>query len=274
MLQIPYGAQHEVLLGLQRLLEDACFRFAQARHKNILKAQFWDCPEAIELNQFFKKLGTSSTQLGQGETMELSSASLTELVSSVSDIRHAAVHRLRLSTQDFEKAFNDSERLLILFGDKDTLAVVTNMHKKINDLLASLEHEDRSVTATFENQRKVVQKHRRKLELWERNIALIEDEKRRTLRSVAGLEVSRALSNFGPRYNVVQDSEDTKHDARQSLLYFMNAAILPVLLIVWKGLAVSAMALWLCLPKIGWGDISFLFVGIFKGLLAFFRNAD
>jgi hypothetical protein len=50
---LPFKIQHIFYNTIQRLLEEACFLFAERHCPDLLRAQGWDTPEAGEFNQWW-----------------------------------------------------------------------------------------------------------------------------------------------------------------------------------------------------------------------------
>ena len=101
-LYIPYKTQHELLTRTQCLLEACCYSLTSQWMPDLLDQWQWDCPEAIELNNWTfivaKRIHTLPSQcfgdLDSGNPMSLAS-----VLMSINELRHTAVHRLRTTAK-------------------------------------------------------------------------------------------------------------------------------------------------------------------------------
>ncbi|EXU94476.1 hypothetical protein X797_012452 [Metarhizium robertsii] len=104
--------QHKLLVQLQSVLEAACYEFGKYLMPDIFRRRGWDCAESLELNRCAREF-----QQWSFSDVESANKPRDELFRSISNIRHTAVHRLRVSVDAMEQFFNDAETLLLLLGD-------------------------------------------------------------------------------------------------------------------------------------------------------------
>jgi hypothetical protein len=178
---------------MQRILEEACFYFAQRRQLDILETMGWDCPEAIELNIFMRKAGLSSVRFDEDGTARCASSSMSRLIASVSRIRHAAVHRERVTEFALGNMLCDSQDLLVLLGDENAIRTMADLQGKIGQGLTELGEQERQVDSHVELEMGKIRMQRAKLDEWERNITLAAEEQKREMRHRAGAGISAAL---------------------------------------------------------------------------------
>lgn len=138
---LPYEAQYHILVEAQHFLEEACFEFARNYLPSILRGNEWDCAEAVELNLFVKELGGCRQELApiMKATMELSTG---KLLTSIADIRHAAVHRHRLSASGIDQIFQDGEHFLTSLGDCRRLERMKALRRDAYNTLAKLDRDE------------------------------------------------------------------------------------------------------------------------------------
>jgi predicted outer membrane protein len=116
-LYLPFSAQHRLMTHLQHRLEAICFSFGQQHMPEKLRAEGWDCPEAVELNVW---------------TMEFRSARCFKdrlpkatqrwaLLSSVANIRNYAVSRTRIDSAELEKVLVSAAELAIVLGEEGAM---------------------------------------------------------------------------------------------------------------------------------------------------------
>jgi hypothetical protein len=128
--------QHHLLVKIQTILEQACFEFGQQAMPDILEKNEWDCPESGELNiwtaEFLKRQGAFDKKRDVGKPLE-------KLFRSVADIRHAAVHRIRVSARGIEQFMLDAESLATLLGHVMSLAQLSKLRRETQMVIEELE---------------------------------------------------------------------------------------------------------------------------------------
>lgn len=95
--RLPYNTQHVVLLAAQRMLEEACFGFAQKFLPTVLQQARFDCPAAVELTRWIKILTKHRDKLGTTIAPGLKTPSFPTLMRSMRVLRHTIVHRIPVS---------------------------------------------------------------------------------------------------------------------------------------------------------------------------------
>lgn len=139
------------------------------------------------------------TQLGsKQQKAPLKSESTAErisskLISSVTEIRHAAVHRHRLSARDVEKFLQDSKHLLVFFGDVERLERVTTLRRKTHDLLTQLDRDEKKAQTALETKKKEIDAQRKALQKLEEAAVLEVDQIREDFRNTAASNIIREV---------------------------------------------------------------------------------
>ncbi|KAL7903770.1 hypothetical protein GGI35DRAFT_472871 [Trichoderma velutinum] len=121
----PFKTQHQLLAGLQHVLELACHRFGELMMPEILLSQGWDCAERVELNHRTRLLKQRRDIL-----IGITEKSAEEFFRSIAGIRHYAVHRKQVSTESLKEHFVDAETLVVLFGDDESRSHVVMLWQK------------------------------------------------------------------------------------------------------------------------------------------------
>ncbi|GAB7349903.1 hypothetical protein MBLNU459_g0593t1 [Dothideomycetes sp. NU459] len=134
---LPYSSQHQVLLRLQTILENACYSFGKQRLPDILMSSGWDCPGSVELNLFAKVL-LANTDLFDGKQIKASGRSLAGLLNSIINLRHTAVHRLRVTINTVETFLDDAEALVSLFEDPRCEEQLSYLRRQVHTILGEL----------------------------------------------------------------------------------------------------------------------------------------
>jgi hypothetical protein len=135
---IPFSVQHRLFARLQTLLENACYTFASKRLPDVLVREDWTCPESVELNRWPKVLLTYRAEFHESSVAELAKP-LDDLFSSIAQLRHTAVHRLRLTANRILQFVVDAEALVKLLRDDITLDVVTSIRQCLQTCIGEIE---------------------------------------------------------------------------------------------------------------------------------------
>lgn len=140
-LEFNFITGHNILIKSQKVLESACFRFAEETMPEILQKRKWRCPESAELNlwalEFMKRL----KKLGKRAPKGISSTRpLNELFLSIAQIRHHAVHRIPVTAKELEQFMADGEALAQLFEDPSAIKVMSRAKSEVQKAAAEMEN--------------------------------------------------------------------------------------------------------------------------------------
>ncbi|KAK4068525.1 hypothetical protein Purlil1_13767 [Purpureocillium lilacinum] len=103
------GPQHDLMTQIQKAMEYMCFAFAEREMPKVLIAQNWTCPQAVELSRWVEEFSTRPELFGGNQPSK-------ELLQSVECIRHIAVHRKPLTTQELQQRVADATTLATLLA--------------------------------------------------------------------------------------------------------------------------------------------------------------
>ena len=143
---LPYHAQHQLLVTVQGILEQACYGFEVQQLQETLEHEGRDCAEAAELNKWSRVLRSHEDKFSQADLQELGKP-FPDVLDSISHLRHTAVHRLRISANRLEQFMVDAEALVRLLRDNDRVQKLSRIRvetqltlgelKRTKDLLES-----------------------------------------------------------------------------------------------------------------------------------------
>ncbi|KAI0525409.1 hypothetical protein F5B22DRAFT_337410 [Xylaria bambusicola] len=138
---IPLPTQHLILTYVQRLLEEACFDFGSRAIPEVLKTRQWDCPEAAELNLWVPLLRQRQGELfgSLGECVQ----PYGKLLGSLADLRHIAVHRVRIDAQRLEMFLLNAEKFTALLKDATRREVLAKLRLNTKEVIGKLESNKR-----------------------------------------------------------------------------------------------------------------------------------
>jgi hypothetical protein len=141
----PFEAQHRVLLRVQQLLEEVCFRFMERWLPSVLAQHEWTCAAAIELTKSLRIIKTNLDIL-PADCMDAPTQTLfIEIAPHVAQLRHAAVHRLHLKHDEFLERIDCAHKLAGILHDLERMSVLQALCTQVNALTKKLEYETRIV---------------------------------------------------------------------------------------------------------------------------------
>ena len=89
----------------------------------------WECAESVELNKWPSIFRSKKEKFFQGDIDQLGKP-LTELLDSITQIRHTAVHRLRVSANRLEQFLVDAESLSRLLHDDSCAQELSRLRRE------------------------------------------------------------------------------------------------------------------------------------------------
>jgi hypothetical protein len=123
-------------MRVQSILEQACFDFGQRAMPDVLQKNRWDCPESAELNlwasEFLKCQDFADKVENIGKPLE-------KILRSVADIRHTAVHRIRVSAKGIEQFLLDAESLAVILREEACLKSLSKLRRETQLAIEELE---------------------------------------------------------------------------------------------------------------------------------------
>lgn len=134
---LPLWDQHRILVRVQYTLEKSCYDFAQKQLSGLLEREGWDCAEAVELNQWARTLLIHPQELNLDDVKD-TAQSLPSLMESIIQLRHNAVHRVRLSSSELLQHLTDAVLLAQLLHDSKCGKFLSNIRQRTHDAIEEL----------------------------------------------------------------------------------------------------------------------------------------
>ncbi|QGI62732.1 uncharacterized protein FFB20_09951 [Fusarium fujikuroi] len=199
---LPFPTEHLLMEKLQKTLEAACYEYGIRELSSIMQERHWDCPEAAELSQWAELLGNKGNLKRQD-----SDRSLKELLHSIAQIRHTAVHRLRTSSSGLQRFLDDAEDLTRALGDNLYIQTIAKLNLETQSTLTELAQNKQFIQLRLEEAQEEIAKQRAELDQKEQdNLRRMEREDMRYC-AQAGERLGKALHLVG-KFAVVPESED------------------------------------------------------------------
>ncbi|EWY97480.1 hypothetical protein FOYG_02316 [Fusarium oxysporum NRRL 32931] len=203
---LPFPTEHLLMEKLQKVLETACYEYGVRELSSIMQHRDWDCPESVELNQWAELLGHEGNLKRQG-----TGKALKELLRSIAQIRHTAVHRLRTNSRGLEQFLADAEDLARILGDNIYTQVISQMRIDAQSTLTELAQNKQFIQLQLEMAQEEIAKQRAELDQKEQeNLRRTEREDKR-YRAMAGQRLQQALNLVG-NFAIAPESENMALD--------------------------------------------------------------
>ncbi|KAF5974427.1 hypothetical protein FBULB1_7795 [Fusarium bulbicola] len=177
---------------LQKILELACYQYGASKIPGIMQNLGWDCPESVELSIWADLLGREGNLERHGDDKPLA-----ELLASIAQIRHTAVHRLRTSSTGLERFLADAEDLAVVLGDNIYTKAISQLRLDARSIFAELTRNKELTQLRLETAQKEIAKQRAELDEKEQeNMRQMQREDDR-YRALAGKRLEKALHVLG-----------------------------------------------------------------------------
>ena len=172
-LYIPYKTQHELLTRTQCLLEACCYSFTAQWMPDLLDQWQWDCPQAIELNNWTFIVAKQMHKLpshcfGDLDT-DKNPMSLASVLTSVNELRHTAVHRLRTTAKGILEMIRSATRFAGALGDLSCQQQLDELHGRLDGKIRALELNKNFLESRLEKEMHDLARQREELDKKERN---------------------------------------------------------------------------------------------------------
>jgi hypothetical protein len=114
----------------------------------ILEMRKWHCPESAELNLWAKQFSKRQVKFEKMPSKaSTSSRPLKEVLSSIAQIRHHAVHRIPVTAKELERFMVDGETLVQLFEDDTAIPVMSRARIEVHKAATELENKKNMLEA-------------------------------------------------------------------------------------------------------------------------------
>lgn len=192
---------------------------------SLLKEKQWECPAAAELTQWvklFRKGKAKST--AQGVPTELCSHEAQQMLTTVSHLRHTAVHRLPTTARGITQLLDGAVKLAQTLQDDLRAGQLDKMRRDIDLQIKAMELNKNVLEDTVSAGLQAIQRQRQELERMEADLIqkmLVDDENNRIL-------VGRLLENSARRIfsgeteDVAKEEEEEKSEELEESTRVVN----------------------------------------------------
>ncbi|KAF5723141.1 hypothetical protein FMUND_2183 [Fusarium mundagurra] len=203
LVYLPFPTEHLLMEKLQKVLEAACYEYGVRELPSIMQDRHWDCPEAVELNQWAELLGNQGNLKRQGNKK-----SHKRVLQSIAQIRHTAVHRVRTDSTGLQRFLADAEDLARALGDDLCTEAISKLRLDTESVITELTQNKKSLRLQLDEAQEAIARQRAELDQKEQdNLHRIEREDK-IYSSQAGERLEKALCHV-ENFVVVQESENS-----------------------------------------------------------------
>jgi hypothetical protein len=190
----PFQVQHRLLNRVQSILENACYAFARNKFPSILQQEGWDCAEAVELNRWSRVFLTHQSELDTTDldTTDLAK-SLCNILNSIAQLRHTAVHRLRLTANRTLQFIVHSESLVKLLHDDAALDVISGIRRHVQFSIGEMERNKDLLELQMVNTKAHFAAKKAELDAQERQALEFTNKEDKEYTAFAGASLEQAL---------------------------------------------------------------------------------
>ena len=159
----------------------------------VLQKYQWDCPEAAELNLWATEFLQRQDEFA--EKARVVGKPLEKLFQSIADIRHTAVHRVRISGKGIEQFILDAESLATLLDDSVCLKSLTKLRRDTRLAIEELERNKHILRSKLDETLERIAAQRAELDQLEKAAITEMLEEDGQYQVFAGTNLERAISS-------------------------------------------------------------------------------
>lgn len=135
---LPHSTQHLILCEIQRILEEACFKFTLKWAAPLLREKKWECPASAELTTWLDFFSREKRHF-QPELFSVDPTRIHDIFSAAIPIRHTAVHRLRLPMSRVQDLCQHGFDLASALGDTTRASKIRDITRELKTQLKDME---------------------------------------------------------------------------------------------------------------------------------------
>jgi hypothetical protein len=139
--KLPIDTQHQILSFSQQVLEASCFGFMDRWLPSLLKERGWSCGAAIELTTGLRIIKKHLKNLPKGCLNTTGQSSFQRLTSIVTQLRHAAVHRLHLTSDQLLKQVHSAHLLAEALQDSGAKDMLGILYVQVDRCVKRMDHD-------------------------------------------------------------------------------------------------------------------------------------
>lgn len=208
---LPYPSQHRLFKKVQAILEDACYDFGRKTMGAVLDQRGWDSPECVELNVWCHAFRCNMHLFDPSRT-ELLGKPLPDFLGTTAQLRHTAVHRLRLSAKKVEELMVNAEGFATLLENDTCIHAVSRLRRETTLAFAELARNKDLLECRLTEQLKDIANRRAELDRLERQAIESMLKENKDYERLAGAALEDAMASLDNVAQSMTTSEETCSD--------------------------------------------------------------
>lgn len=185
---------------------------------DILEQKGWDSSECVELN-IWAHIFIGRMEKFDRDRVESLGKPLQELFKTIAELRHTAVHRLRVTARRLEEFMTDAEQLTTLLDNDACVQILSQMRREVKSIVDELGRNKDLLESRLAEQLKDIACRRAELDQLEREAVeeLIREDK--DYQDLAGANLEETIvtpKNTVPSLMVSQNETGSEADDADS----------------------------------------------------------
>jgi GTP cyclohydrolase FolE2 len=152
---------------VQAILENACYTFGHKMMGEILLKEGWDCPESVELNVWASVFRRNEVKFDPDKLHELGKP-FPEFLDSIAQLRHTAVHRVRVSANRVQQFMVEAESLANILHDNVSARMLSCLRREAQQIIDELGRNKDLLESILKEKLQEIDSRRRELDSLER----------------------------------------------------------------------------------------------------------
>ncbi|RDL30367.1 Uncharacterized protein BP5553_10245 [Venustampulla echinocandica] len=174
---------------------------AQTSGEDVLQTKGWDCPESVELN-IWARIFCSNEDKFDAEKLDQLGKPFPEFLDSIAQLRHTAVHRVRVSANTVRQFMIEAEFLADILHDNICARTLSCLRREVQQVVDELGRNKDLLESRLTEKLQDIDTRRRELDSLERKAVeeiLREDKEYQTLASM----------NLEQAINIPENAQDS-----------------------------------------------------------------
>ena len=192
---LPMRIQHRLLTRTQQLMEHACYNFFRATVSKLLQERGWDCPNSVELNKWAQLLKSYERKIIPERLVALDRP-VSEVLDSMAQLRHTAVHRVRAPVMQVKHFLDEAETVGHLLGGAECDPSLARLHETAQPILHDFHRAIRLLASSLEAERAEIASTRLQLDDRKASIAVNASRKINEQKAAAGLALEGIIDSL------------------------------------------------------------------------------
>lgn len=207
---LPLPTQHQLLGHLQTLLETACFDFARRKLPDLLEARGWKYAESVELNLWADVFKKRPALFPDKDFLR---KPFHDLLHSIANIRHTAVHRVSVTARGILQFIVDAETMAHLLGEEAHINKICRLRRDAQSTMEELEQNKHLLRLKLDETLQGIAAGRAELDLAEREAIEAMEQEDEEYQCLAGKSIQESIAPSEDSFSTAVETEkDTLAD--------------------------------------------------------------